>query len=236
MNEPKLLNILQRINLAMQHNSVKQIKKTLVPNLGYLCFTAEDVINGCKPALADNGIVFRVKDVKIEHSQYDKTTKNGTKTVHYFVIQGIAEFVNMDNKDDFFETAFYGSAEDDSDKAIGKANTYAKKIALMNTFLVQDGEDTDAIASEEGSVAKNTGNSQSTDVKKFAIEIKTNNEPFIKSLTDKGFKHTKAYKTEDMIYKKWVSLEEKQHFESNLKNSGYFLNNEKGYFENNFSK
>ena len=135
----------------MTHEALGKIPKRHSKELGYAYFSAEDVVEGCKEALIDNGIVFSVEDVTMRNFQYDRSFSSGkTKSVHYFVLQGVAVFFNIDDRTDFYKTAFYGSAEDDADKAIGKANSYAKKIALMNTLLIQDGEDTDSVKSQEG--------------------------------------------------------------------------------------
>jgi hypothetical protein len=218
------LNILQRINNAMKHEALNKIEKKKIDNLGYKCFTAEDVIEGCRPAMIENGIVFSIKNVKIEYSRYDKLIPKGSKTIHYFIIQGEAVFINIDNPEDKFETIFYGSAEDETDKAIGKANTYAKKIALMNTFLIQDGEDTDAVKSEQGLI-KNS--------EKYSVEIKTSDILMQESLIKKDWQLKKGYRAKDEnVYQKLIEKDKLSECQTWLQNKGFVLNTEKGYWEN----
>lgn len=230
------LNILQRINEAMKHKDLKTIEKKLIPTLGYKCFTSEDVIEGCRNPLIENGIVFSILNVDIKHLQYDKTNNAGkTKGVHYFIVTGTARFTNIDDKDDYFNTVFYGSAEDDSDKAIGKANTYAKKIALMNTFLIQDGEDTDANPSCENIKSSSTIK-EDIPAKDVPLSIKTNSLDMISTLEERDFKKTKAFKDKTTdIWQKWVSPSVAASSKEWLKKEGYFYNAEKYFYENNFN-
>ena len=229
------LNILQRLHNAYKHPSLTKIKKKKMPNLGYECFVAEDVIKYCKEAIIDNGIVFHLdRDIKITHDQYDKQTKNGTKTVHYFVIQGTAIFSNIDNPADCIKVPFFGSAEDDSDKALGKGNTYAKKIAFMNVFLVQDGEDTDSDPSSEGKripTGPYNDEGENEDIKDIPIEIKTEDEELQSNLLQRGFKKETGYKSKEKVYKKWINPFKVTAIEESLRNRGYYLNKDKGYWE-----
>jgi hypothetical protein len=147
--------LLKKIQEALKHEEIIGIKKVANKNLGYSVMNAEDVIDGCRKAMREIGIIMNItfQDMNITHDRYEKTNLSGkTSITHYFILQGKAIFYNADDKTDFIESVFYGSAEDVSDKAIGKANTYAKKIALMNMFLIQDGEDTDSVKSEAGQI------------------------------------------------------------------------------------
>lgn len=161
-DEIKEMNIHQRIHKAcgfiLANPVVKNGEMKVGGSILYRYFKAEDVIKSAAKAFCDNGIVMTIK-AETEHTTYDKTTKTGAKTVHYFIIKGTMFLINIDKPDDKLEMVFYGSAEDDSDKAIGKANTYAKKIALMNLLQMQDGEDTDAVVSEEGTYTQKATNS-----------------------------------------------------------------------------
>ncbi len=148
------MNIYQKLQHATMHDAIQKCPKAGEMKIGgmlqYRYFKAEDVVNCASKAFYELGIIFTIILEKVEHTSYTKQTKNGNKDVHYFVLEGKAIFINVDCPEEKVEMAFLGSAEDDSDKAIGKANTYAKKIALMNILMIQDGEDTDAFISVEG--------------------------------------------------------------------------------------
>ena len=47
------------------------------------------------------------------------------------------------------EVVSSGTGVDTQDKGIGKAMTYAKKYAILNSFLIPSGEDTDQISSDK---------------------------------------------------------------------------------------
>lgn len=155
---PGTKNILQKIVNAMKNESVLKCPKNgslkIHDKEQYKYFKAEDVVSAAQKAFTEEGIVFIIHLDKVEHTIYRKKMKDYEKDMHYFILEGRAIFLNVDNPEDKIETSFIGSAEDDSDKAIGKANTYAKKIALMNILMIQDGEDTDATPSEAGQLKK----------------------------------------------------------------------------------
>lgn len=55
---------------------------------------------------------------------------------------------------DEIEIASSGSGVDTQDKGDGKAMTYARKYALLNTFLIPTGDDPDQVSSEEMDVSQ----------------------------------------------------------------------------------
>ena len=233
------LNIYQKIIQAMGHNAVLNCPKAGDLKIGgisqYKYFKAEDVVNASSKAFREFGIVFTTVIDKIEHTTYRKVFKSGEKDMHYFVLTGEAIFTNADKPDDKIQIPFLGSAEDESDKAIGKANTYAKKIALMNILMIQDGEDTDAISSEAGLIKE----TQTMEVKslvekpkKQSIEVFTSDEEFKANLVKAGFSEKESYKSKGAkVMQGWFELEKVSTIKERLKANAYFYNAEKGYYE-----
>jgi hypothetical protein len=154
----KDLNIYQRLSKVISLEAIKNCPKNGELKIGgalqYKYFKADDVVNRASLGFTQFGIVFSVMVEKIDGTTYRKITIKGEKDMHYVTIQGKAILTNIDKPDDKIETSFFGSAEDEGDKAFGKANTYAKKIALMNILMIQDGEDTDATPSQEGIIKR----------------------------------------------------------------------------------
>ena len=157
----KDMNIYQRLSKVMVLDSIKECPKSGELKIGgvlqYKYFKADDVVNRAAEGFAKFGIVFSIIVEKIDSTTYRKITSKGEKDMHYVWIQGKAILTNIDKPDEKIETSFFGSAEDEGDKAFGKANTYAKKIALMNILMIQDGEDTDATPSQEGIIKRPLG-------------------------------------------------------------------------------
>lgn len=158
----KDLNIYQRLTKVISLDAIRNCPKNgeLKNNVGvvqYKYFKADDVVNRASEGFTQFGIVFSIIVEKIDSTTYRKITTKGEKDMHYVTIQGKAILTNIDKPDDKIETSFFGSAEDEGDKAFGKANTYAKKIALMNILMIQDGEDTDATLSQEGIIKRPSG-------------------------------------------------------------------------------
>lgn len=154
----KDLNIYQRLTKVISLKSIRECPKNGELKIGgalqYKYFKADDVVNRASEGFTQFGIVFSIIVEKIDSTTYRKIITKGEKDMHYVTIQGKAILTNIDKPDDKIETSFFGSAEDEGDKAFGKANTYAKKIALMNILMIQDGEDTDATPSQEGIIKR----------------------------------------------------------------------------------
>ena len=117
---------------------------------GYKALTDEKVLAAVRPALVSAGLV--ILPVKMEQQRTDEQVKaydGSTKTNRVTDVSVTYRIINVSNPDDFVEVVSSGTGVDTQDKGIGKAMTYAKKYAILNSFLIPSGEDTDQISSDK---------------------------------------------------------------------------------------
>lgn len=117
---------------------------------GYKALTDEKVLAAVRPALASAGLV--MLPVKMEQKRTDEQVEGydgKMKTNRVTDVSVTYRIINAENPDDFVEVVSSGTGVDTQDKGIGKAMTYAKKYAILNSFLIPSGEDTDQISSDK---------------------------------------------------------------------------------------
>ena len=117
---------------------------------GYKALTDEKVLAAVRPALVSAGLV--MLPVKMEQKRTDEQVEGydgKMKTNRVTDVSVTYRIINAENPDDFVEVVSSGTGVDTQDKGIGKAMTYAKKYAILNSFLIPSGEDTDQISSDK---------------------------------------------------------------------------------------
>ena len=117
---------------------------------GYKALTDEKVLGAVRPALVSAGLV--ILPVKMEQQRTDEQVKaydGSTKTNRITDVSVTYRIINVDDPKDYVEIVSAGTGVDTQDKGIGKAMTYAKKYAILNSFLIPSGEDTDQISSDK---------------------------------------------------------------------------------------
>lgn len=117
---------------------------------GYKALTDEKVLGAVRPALVAAGLV--MLPVQMEQHRTDEQVKaydGSTKTNRITDVSVTYRIINVEDPDDFVEVVSSGTGVDTQDKGIGKAMTYAKKYAILNSFLIPSGEDTDQISSDK---------------------------------------------------------------------------------------
>lgn len=117
---------------------------------GYKALTDEKVLGAVRPALVSAGLV--ILPVKMEQQRTDEQVKaydGSTKTNRITDVSVTYRIINVDDPKDYVEVVSAGTGVDTQDKGIGKAMTYAKKYAILNSFLIPSGEDTDQISSDK---------------------------------------------------------------------------------------
>ena len=130
----KPLNLYQRINEIMKQ--VSFIKKERTLNLGqgkgsFKYASHDDVVAALRPHMTEFGVV-HVASI-VEH------TVNGNR------VEAVVDvtFVNIDNPEEKLVVRSLGFGVDSSDKGPGKALSYAVKMALLKTFGIETGVDSD---------------------------------------------------------------------------------------------
>lgn len=141
----KILAVMSAVNYLNKDGFVETGK-----GKGYKALTDEKVIAAVRPALVAAGLV--ILPVKMEQQRTDEQVKaydGSTKTNRITDVSVTYRIINVSNPDDFVEVVSSGTGVDTQDKGIGKAMTYAKKYAILNSFLIPSGEDTDQISSDK---------------------------------------------------------------------------------------
>lgn len=141
----KILAVMSAVNYLSKNGFVETGK-----GKGYKALTDEKVLAAVRPALVAAGLV--ILPVKMEQQRTDEQVKaydGSTKTNRITDVSVTYRIINVSNPDDFVEVVSSGTGVDTQDKGIGKAMTYAKKYAILNSFLIPSGEDTDQISSDK---------------------------------------------------------------------------------------
>lgn len=123
------LNILQRINAAMQE--VDYIQKEQKKGMNYSIVTHDKVTAAVRPVLVKHGIVYYPAALNV--------AQDGNRTQ----VQMSVKFCNIDNPDDFIHVESLGYGIDQQDKGPGKAISYAVKYALLKCLGLETGDDPD---------------------------------------------------------------------------------------------
>lgn len=195
--EETKLNLWQKISLIMSEVNYIQKKLTVGDPNGknsYQGTGAKDVFTKVNESMVAHGVVcikksfvfdrFYYEGEKTFYNKYSKQTET-IKTFQREVIGTyVGHLVNIDNPEEREEISAIGQGIDSQDKASGKAQTYAMKQALLDTFVISTGTDTDNDHSDKitGDFA---GNSKIT---------KPQNPEKIKELPllNESYKHFKA--------------------------------------------
>ena len=141
----KILAVMSTVNYLNKDGFVETGK-----GKGYKALTDEKVLAAVRPALVAAGLV--ILPVKMEQQRTDEQVKaydGSTKTNRITDVSVTYRIINVSDPDDFVEVVSSGTGVDTQDKGIGKAMTYAKKYAILNSFLIPSGEDTDQISSDK---------------------------------------------------------------------------------------
>ncbi|MFA5875241.1 MAG: ERF family protein [Candidatus Margulisiibacteriota bacterium] len=141
------LNIYQRINKIMQ--SVDYVKKDTTIKMykddkGYGAVTHDQVVSVCRKKLVENGVIIYPEQIG-ESTISIVLGKDGNPTnmLRFAVVYNI-NFVNMDNPEDRIICRIEAHANDNGDKAPGKAVTYATKTAILKVLCLETGENDEA--------------------------------------------------------------------------------------------
>lgn len=131
------MNIYQRINKVMQ--TVKYVQKDATVQ-NYKAVSHDQVVAKCRPAFVENGIV--IYPEQIGESRIEPIIKaDGTlSAMMRYQAKYAVNFVNMDKPDDKITVSIEAHAQDNCDKAPGKALTYATKAAILKVLCLETGE------------------------------------------------------------------------------------------------
>ena len=145
----KILNVMNEVGYLNKDGFVETGK-----GKGYKALTDEKVLTAIRPVMAKNRLI--MLPIKSEHRRtdekvtaYDRDGNQIERVNRLTDVDMVFRFIDVDDPTSFIDVVSSGTGVDTQDKGIGKAQTYAKKYALLNSFLIPSGEDTDQISSEK---------------------------------------------------------------------------------------
>ena len=141
------LNIYQRINNVMK--VVQYVQKDSSISGGganYKAVSHDQVVSVIRQELVNNGIVIFPNQISGEF--LIKRDLSATPPVKMGLYSGTYEisFVNIDNSEDRVVATITAHANDNGDKAPGKAASYATKTAMLKVFSLETGENDESRA------------------------------------------------------------------------------------------
>lgn len=134
-------NIYQRVQAAMR--AVKYVQKDKQVDGaggGYKAVTHDQVTALVRQHFVENGIVVVPRLTASATVSTGRTTKAGTPIIRFEGTYDV-DFVNVDEPADKITATTVAHAEDQGDKAPGKALSYAVKGAILKVLLLETGED-----------------------------------------------------------------------------------------------
>lgn len=145
MVEIKPKNLAQRI-LEIYKSVTSVIKDDSVKAGGesYKAVSHDAVTKLLHKPVADAGIIIVPTQNSFHLESFEKPNKFGDMVKWYLVkMQVTAKFINADDPADFIESVAFGYSLDTSDKAMGKAYSYALKTIYLKVFMLEsaDGEE-----------------------------------------------------------------------------------------------
>lgn len=132
-------NIYQRINAVMQEiDYIKKDKKVSGGGANYSAVSHDQVVAMLRDSLVKHGIVYYPEQL----NSAVLVARDKSKDIAMMLYEGEynVHFVNIDDGADRLTVRIVGHANDNGDKAPGKAVTYATKSALLKVFAIETGE------------------------------------------------------------------------------------------------
>ncbi|MDA9090771.1 ERF family protein [Porticoccaceae bacterium] len=131
------LNILQRLNAVRE--AVEYIQKDAKIGGKYTALSHDGLTSKVRTHLVSNGIIIApsLKDSEIQSA--GTTTKNGVPIIRYVAKYEIS-FLNIDDPKDTLMVVVEAHANDEGDKAPGKALSYATKYAMLKVLSIESGD------------------------------------------------------------------------------------------------
>lgn len=162
------LTVLQRINEVRKSNDFIKKDKKVDGGGGYMAVTHDMVTASLRDDLVKHGVVIApslVEGRSISGAETGLATGKGTPVIRYEATFDI-HFINVDDAQDKLTIRLGVHANDQGDKAPGKAISYAVKYAMLKVFSIETGED------DEGRIdTRDGGNMPAKEVEGWQTKI-----------------------------------------------------------------
>lgn len=159
------MNIYQKLLAARQEvGYLQKDGKVAFGSTSYKAITDEKVMTTVRPIMDKHGIVMTIENIQMNRA--------GTLTEAVITWR----FTDAENPDDFILVQSAGQGADTQDKGAGKAMTYSRKYALLNTLMIPTGEDPDKVASaqmdaEQERINKEDGSPELVNARSKVLQI-----------------------------------------------------------------
>ena len=125
----KILSIQQEVNVEKTGFDERQ---------EYYYFKADDVLNAVRKQLNAKGIVTRSRILRWEQENFYDTNGRGRPRT---TAEGVGVYVDAERGEEFVTSALATGSDVGGDKGPRKLATQAKKISLLDTFLIGENSD-----------------------------------------------------------------------------------------------
>ena len=187
-------------------------------NFGYKYVTGSKVLEHIKPILNEQGLILKQEIVRVENERIDYTTKNGSKSeMLYKVWQKFTWIDTETGEKDVNE--FFSAGQNDWEKGLGSALTYAERYFLLKYFHIATDEDdidnSDRKAKEQENDLKEYNKKMDLAIKYLTEFVGNDMEKFEKVISHMN----KTFKTEYKGFNQF-KLEELESYIEALKKKG----------------
>ena len=125
---------------------VQKDKQVSGAGANYKAVTHDQVVSVAREALVEHGVVIYPEQLNGEFI-VKRDLKQDIK-MHLYNGNYAIHFVNMDNPEDRISVTIEAQANDNGDKAPGKAVTYATKTAILKVLCLETGENDESRAEQ----------------------------------------------------------------------------------------
>ena len=130
-------NILQRLSEVMR--AVEYVQKDASINNRYTALSHDKLTGKLRSHFVDNGIIVCPSLTQSKVSDTGTKTKSGAPIIRYEATYNV-RFLNIDKPEDALEMSIEAHANDEGDKAPGKAISYATKYAMLKVLSIESGD------------------------------------------------------------------------------------------------
>lgn len=174
--QARTLNIYQRINEVRKKVSYAKKDKE-VAGQGYKAVTHDAVTALLRNHLIDFGVLIVPRLMSSSMLEAGKTKNGGT--IYRYEGKYEVDFVNCDNPEDRITVPGEAHANDTSDKAPGKATSYATKYAMLKLFSIETGENEEGRVEPYEAIQRVTPE-QAANIEALISEVSADKAKFLK--------------------------------------------------------
>ena len=167
------MNIYQRVNEVRK--AVKYLQKDATVQ-GYKAVTHDLVTARLHDSIVEHGIV--IEPTLHESESIDGTTAKGGRMVVYRA-KFYVSLVNIEDPKDRITVLAEAHADDYSDKAAGKALSYAVKFVLLKIFSLETGDSDESRVADERDEIERLSEAQQKVVSDLITETKASQAQFL---------------------------------------------------------